>query len=75
MKKAQEANNLEEMKTKKDDLTKAIQDISVKLYEQAQQQAGAQGAAGTQDAGNGSAGNDGNTVDGDFKEVDPDDKN
>lgn len=76
--KAQEANNLEEMKTKKDDLTKAIQDISVKLYEQAQQaqqQAGAQGAAGTQDAGNGSAGNDGNTVDGDFKEVDPDDKN
>ena len=71
LKKAQEANNLEEMKTKKDDLTKAIQDISVKLYEQAQQaqqQAGAQGAAGTQDAGNGSAGNDGNTVDGDFKE-------
>lgn len=78
LKKAQEANNLEEMKTKKDDLTKAIQDISFKLYEQAQQaqqQAGAQGAAGTQDAGNGSAGNDGNTVDGDFKEVDPDDKN
>ena len=78
LKKAQEANNLEEMKTKKDDLTKAIQDISVKLYEQAQQAqqpAGAQGAAGTQDAGNGSAGNDGNTVDGDFKEVDPDDKN
>lgn len=78
LKKAQEANNLEEMKTKKDDLTKAIQDISVKLYEQAQQaqqQAGAQGAARTQDAGNGSAGNDGNTVDGDFKEVDPDDKN
>lgn len=78
LKKAQEANNLEEMETKKDDLTKAIQDISVKLYEQAQQaqqQAGAQGAAGTQDAGNGSAGNDGNTVDGDFKEVDPDDKN
>ena len=78
LKKAQEAINLEEMKTKKDDLTKAIQDISVKLYEQAQQaqqQAGAQGAAGTQDAGNGSAGNDGNTVDGDFKEVDPDDKN
>lgn len=78
LKKAQEANNLEEMKTKKDDLTKAIQDISVKLYEQAQQaqqQAGAQGAAGTQDVGNGSAGNDGNTVDGDFKEVDPDDKN
>ena len=78
LKKAQEANILEEMKTKKDDLTKAIQDISVKLYEQAQQaqqQAGAQGAAGTQDAGNGSAGNDGNTVDGDFKEVDPDDKN
>lgn len=78
LKKSQEANNLEEMKTKKDDLTKAIQDISVKLYEQAQQaqqQAGAQGAAGTQDAGNGSAGNDSNTVDGDFKEVDPDDKN
>ncbi len=76
LKKAQEANNIDDMKAKKDDLTKLIQDMSVKLYQQAQQ---AQGGAtdGAANAGNASSNdnNDGNTVDGDFKEVDPDDKN
>ena len=64
------------MKSKKDDLTKIIQDLSVKLYQQAQQAQGAAGQADGNAAGNtntnGSA--DNNTVDGDFKEVDPDDK-
>ena len=76
LKKAQEANNIDDMKAKKDDLTKLIQDMSVKLYQQAQQ---AQGGAtdGAANAGNASSNdnNDDNTVDGDFKEVDPDDKN
>lgn len=74
LKKAQEANNIDDMKAKKDDLTKLIQDMSVKLYQQAQQAQQAQGAA---NAGNASSNdnNDDNTVDGDFKEVDPDDKN
>ena len=80
LKKAQEANNIDDMKAKKDDLTKLIQDMSVKLYQQAQQAQQAQGGAadGAANAGNTSSSNDNNddnTVDGDFKEVDPDDKN
>lgn len=79
LKKAQEANNIDDMKAKKDDLTKLIQDMSVKLYQQAQQAQQAQGGAadGTANAGNASSNdnNDDKTVDGDFKEVDPDDKN
>ena len=79
LEKAQEANNIDDMKTKKDDLTKLIQDMSVKLYQQAQQAQQAQGGAadGAANAGNASSNdnNDDNTVDGDFKEVDPDDKN
>lgn len=80
LKKAQEANNIDDMKAKKDDLTKLIQDMSVKLYQQAQQAQQAQGGAadGATNAGNASSSNDNNddnTVDGDFKEVDPDDKN
>jgi len=78
LKKAQEANNLDDMKAKKDDLTKIVQDLSVKLYQQAQNAqgdakgaagAGAQGAQGTDDKG----GKDGDTVDGDFHEVHDDD--
>ncbi|KRL01286.1 molecular chaperone DnaK [Liquorilactobacillus capillatus] len=72
LKKAQEANNTEDMKTKKDDLNKIIQDLSVKLYQQAQEaqqaQAGKDGDAAKGDN------KDDETVDGDFKEVDPDDK-
>lgn len=80
LKKAQEANNIDDMKAKKDELTKLIQDMSVKLYQQAQQAQQAQGGAadGAANAGNASSSNDNNddnTVDGDFKEVDPDDKN
>ena len=72
LKKAQEENNLEEMKVKKDDLMKEVQEISVKLYQQAQEaQQAAQGQAGA-DATN--ATGDDTTVDGDFKEVDPEDK-
>ncbi len=77
LKKAQEANNIDDMKAKKDDLTKLIQDMSVKLYQQAQQAQQAQGGAdaNAQDASNNTNNdNDDNTVDGDFKEVDPDDK-
>ncbi|KRL74972.1 molecular chaperone DnaK [Ligilactobacillus saerimneri] len=69
LKKAQEANDLEAMKTKKDELNNVIQELSVKLYQQAQQ---AQNDA--QANGNNTTNNDDNTVDGDFKEVNPDDK-
>ena len=57
------------MKAKKDELTKLIQDMSVKLYQQAQQAQQASGAQGDTSANNST--NDDNTVDGDFKEVDP----
>lgn len=72
LKKAQEDNDLDAMKEKKDDLNKIVQDLSVKLYQQAQdanQSAGGD-AQGTDD----NKSNDGNTVDGDFEEVDPDKK-
>ncbi|QLL77841.1 molecular chaperone DnaK [Ligilactobacillus saerimneri] len=69
LKKAQEANDLEAMKTKKDELNNVIQELSVKLYQQAQQ---AQNDA--QANGDNTTNNDDNTVDGDFKEVNPDDK-
>ncbi|GEK28138.1 molecular chaperone DnaK [Furfurilactobacillus siliginis] len=73
LKKAQDDNNIEDMKTKKDELNKIVQDLTVKLYQQAQSQEGAEGSAAAGDGSQaGSA--DGETVDGDFKEVDPDDK-
>ncbi len=77
LKKAQDSGDIEEMKSKRDDLNKIIQDLSVKLYQQAQQAQGgadgAQGAAGAtgSDSSDGKS-DDGKTVDGDFKEVDPD---
>lgn len=70
LKKAQEQNDINEMKAKKDELTKLIQDMSIKLYQQAQQAQQASGAQGDTSANNST--NDDNTVDGDFKEVDPD---
>ena len=75
LKKAQKDNDLEEMKAKKDALSKVAQDLAVKLY---QQNGGAQGAgqAGPNPQGgqpnNDSNGSDGPTVDGDFHKVDDD---
>ena len=71
LEKAQKDNNLDEMKAKKDDLSKIVQDLSVKLYQQAQGQAadGAQANAGDAKT------DDDNTVNGDFEEVDPDKDN
>ena len=65
LKKAQEDNNLEEMKAKLEALNEKAQGLAVKLYEQAaaaqQAQAGAEGAQAT-----GNAGDD--VVDGEFTE-------
>ena len=74
LKKAQKDNNVEDMKTKKDDLNKIVQDLSVKLYQQAQEQEKAKG--GKDDSAASDKKDDKGTVDGDFEEVDPDkDKN
>src|SRR5699024_729409 len=43
LQKAKDANAIEAMKAKKDDLNKIIQDLTVKLYQQAQEQNGAAG--------------------------------
>ncbi|MHA8137744.1 molecular chaperone DnaK [Lactobacillaceae bacterium Scapto_B20] len=73
LKKAKEENNVDEMKAKKDDLQKKVQELAVKLYqqnEQAQGSADANGANGSADSSKG----DDNTVNGDFHEVNDDDK-
>ncbi|WEV58019.1 molecular chaperone DnaK [Ligilactobacillus acidipiscis] len=75
LKKAQEANNVDDMKTKKDDLTKLVQDMSVKLYQQAQDAQKAQDGTADNSSSDNNGSNDDGTVNGDFKEVDPDDKN
>ncbi|MCH4168205.1 MAG: molecular chaperone DnaK [Streptococcaceae bacterium] len=68
LKAAIEANNLEEIKTKRDALNEIVQSLSVKLYEQAAAaQQAAQGEAGATDEAK--AGAD-DVVDGDFEEVD-----
>ena len=71
LKKAQKDNNLDEMKTKKDALTKVAQELAVKLYQQNAQN-GQNGQAGPQGPANGgNNGSNGDTVDGDFTKVDP----
>ncbi|AVK63142.1 molecular chaperone DnaK [Lactobacillus sp. CBA3606] len=71
LKKAQDDNNVDEMKTKKDELNKIVQDLSVKLYQQTQQAQGDDnGAADTADQSKENG--DDNTVDGDFEDLDKD---
>ncbi|RRK11166.1 molecular chaperone DnaK [Lactiplantibacillus garii] len=73
LKKAQDDNNVDEMKAKKDDLNKIVQDLSVKLYQQTQQAQGSQAGADGQTAGNADDNKgDDNTVDGDFEDLDKD---
>lgn len=67
LKAAKEADNLDDMKTKKEALEKVAQELAVKLYQQAAPEQGAQAADGT-------ASNDDNTVDGDFEDVSDDKK-
>lgn len=73
LKKAQKDNNLDEMKEKKDALSKVAQDLAVELY-QANGAQGQAGQAGPNPSGNNdnNDGNNGDTVNGDFKKVNPD---
>ncbi len=69
LKAAVEANNIEDMKAKRDALNEIVQELTVKLYEQAaaaQQQAGASDEATSAETGND------DSVDADFEEVDDD---
>ncbi|WP_211745508.1 molecular chaperone DnaK [Paenibacillus sp. Marseille-Q4541] len=70
LQKTLESDNVEDIKAATEELTEIVQQLSVKLYEQAQQAAEAQGAgADTQNAG----GRD-NVVDADYEVVDEDKK-
>ncbi|TKC19967.1 molecular chaperone DnaK [Robertmurraya kyonggiensis] len=65
LKAAIEKNDLEEIRIKKDALQEIVQNLSVKLYEEAAKQAqGAQGAEGSANAGG-----DDNVVDAEFEEI------
>ncbi|CAK1234222.1 molecular chaperone DnaK [Fructobacillus tropaeoli] len=64
---AAEDADLTDLKAKTDDLQKVATELATKLYQQAQQAQAAQGGAE-------GAKKDDNTVDGDFEEVNPDDK-
>ncbi|MBO8441500.1 MAG: molecular chaperone DnaK, partial [Firmicutes bacterium] len=71
LKKAQESDDLDDMKAKKDELNKIVQDLTVKLYQQ-QQQAQQNNTSSSNSNDKKDDSKDDNTVDGDFKEVDPD---
>ena len=69
LKAAVEANDLEDMKVKRDALNEVVQNLTVKLYEQAAQEAqAAEGAEGATEA----TGSSDDVVDADFEEVDED---
>ena len=68
LKAAVEANNLEEMKTKRDALNEIVQNLTVKLYEQAAQQQAQENPEAAQQAQGGAD----DVVDADFEEVDGD---
>ena len=67
LKAAVEANNIEEMKTKRDALNEIVQNLTVKLYEQAAQQQAQENPEAAQTGAD-------DVVDADFEEVDGDDK-
>ena len=66
LKAAIEKNDLEEIRSKKDALQEIVQNLTVKLYEEAAKQAQAAQGAGDQGAG---GGKDDNVVDAEFEEV------
>jgi molecular chaperone DnaK len=71
LKAAIEKGDLEEIRTKKDALQEIVQQLTMKLYEQAAQaQQAAQGAEGAEGAAN----NDDNVVDAEYEEVNDDKK-
>lgn len=70
---AVQSENLEEIKTATEELTQIVQQLSVKLYEQAAQQAQA-GAPGADGADAGAAPKKDNVVDADYEVVDEDKK-
>lgn len=67
LKAALEKDNIDEIRAKKDALQEIVQNLSVKLYQEAAQKA--QSAQGAQGASDGNKAKDDNVVDADFEEV------
>lgn len=74
LKEALKTDNIEDIKTKKEDLEKKFYEISAKVYEAAAAQAQAEQQAAGGEGENPSSGTDDNVVDADFTEVDDDNK-
>lgn len=74
LKKALEGTDIEAIKKANEELTEIVQQLSVKLYEQAAQQAQAQGAGGEADGETGKGKDKDNVVDADYEVVDEDKK-
>jgi len=74
VKKALEGDNLEEIRAATEELTQVVQQLSVKLYEQAAQQQGGAGAEGAADGGAAGSAKHDNVVDADYEVVDEDKK-
>lgn len=71
LKSAVEANNINEIKTIKEELNNVVQNLTMKMYEEA---AKAQQSAGGTDATGASDSKDDNVVDAEFEEVKDDEK-
>ena len=74
LKEAVSKNDADLMKAAKDDLQKALYDVSAKLYQQAAPQGNPQAAGNPQDAQPNNNGSDPNVYDADFKDVDDNNK-
>ncbi len=81
LKKAKTSNNIDTLKQKKDALSKASQQLAIKLYKQNSSKGGNSSKSGTNSGNpnnngnnNNNKGGNGKTVNGDFKEVNPNDK-
>jgi molecular chaperone DnaK len=74
VKKALEGDNLSEIRAATEELTQIVQQLSVKLYEQASQGQQAGGAAGASAAGGAGTAKNDNVVDADYEVVDEDKK-
>jgi len=70
LKQSLDGKDIDEIKSKTEELTKVLYDVTSKIY----QQAGPQEAAGDAGAGTSNPGSDGKTVDADYKVVDDDQK-
>ncbi len=74
LKKALDGKDIEEIKRKTEELTKAVYEVTSRVYQQAGPQGAGGGAGASGAAGAGNPGGEGKTVDADYKVMDDDQK-